>query len=219
LTKILSKPKIKQALDILAEAYPNVECALQFKNNWQLLVAVVLSAQTTDKSVNKITPLLFSNWPMPSDLAAASLDDAREIIKTIGMYNQKAKNIISLATEISEKYDGEVPSDYEALIGLSGVGRKTANVVRSVGFKIPAIAVDTHVFRVSNRIGFCNEDNVLATEKALMQVVPMALWTDTHHRLIWHGRLVCKARRPLCVSCQLNSLCQTVRISGKKKGK
>lgn len=205
--KILTKKEIEEVLDFLTSAYPNAECALDFGSKWELLVAVVLSAQTTDISVNAVTPELFSKWPTPAALAGANPSDVEKVIRTIGMYRTKSNNIVRLAQKLLVEFDGEVPQDFEKLLSLPGVGRKTANVVLSVGFGEQHIAVDTHVFRVSNRIGLCNEDDVLKTELALMKAIPETRWTETHHCLIWHGRKVCHARKPQCETCFLNELC------------
>jgi endonuclease-3 len=209
--RILIKRKVEEVLDLLALAYPDAECALTHRSNWELLVSVVLSAQTTDVSVNKVTPELFRRWPEPEHLAAANPEEVMEVIRKIGMYRTKSANIIRLAQMITEKFGGEVPRDYDALISLPGVGRKTANVVLSVGFGEQRIAVDTHVFRVANRIGLCNEPDVLKTELALMKNIPKNRWSQSHHSLIWHGRRVCHARKPDCENCVLNTLCLYVK--------
>ena len=205
--KVLTKSEIGDVLDFLASAYPDAECALDFRNNWELLLAVALSAQTTDVSVNAVTPELFSRWPDPESLAVANPSDVENVIRTIGMYRTKSKNAVRLAQKLLEEYGGEVPQDFDKLLTLPGVGRKTANVVLSVGFGEQHIAVDTHVFRVANRIGLCAEKDVLNTELALMKAIPKTRWTQAHHCLIWHGRKVCNARKPLCETCVLNELC------------
>ena len=227
----MSKKKVIDILDLLKKEYPEAGCALQHVNVFELIVCVVLSAQTTDASVNRVSPALFAAYPDAKSLAAASQEDVMEIIRTIGMYKTKSKNIISLAKALCEKYDGQVPEDYDALVDLPGVGRKTANVVLSVGFGHQKIAVDTHVFRVSHRIGLATEEssgqeektaqaggkisaknagekNVLATEKELMKILPEDRWTEAHHNLIWHGRNCCTARNPKCGTCPIEHLCQ-----------
>lgn len=204
----LSRKKIIEILDALRQEYPDAECALTHGSVYELLIAVVLSAQTTDKSVNKISPALFAKYPSPAELAAASQEDVMEIIKTIGMYKTKSKNIIALAQKLQEEFGGQVPDDYEALISLPGVGRKTANVVLSVGFGQQRIAVDTHVFRVSNRIGLVAEKDVLKTELGLMKVLPEDRWSEAHHSLIFHGRNCCSARNPKCGECVIADLCR-----------
>lgn len=206
--RILGKNKVKEVLDILDLTYPDAKCALDYENLYQLIVAVALSAQTTDKSVNKVTPKLFERFKTPEELGNAKVDEVIPYIKQIGMYKTKAKNIIGLGKKITEDFSGEVPDNYEDLITLPGVGRKTANVVLSVGYGIPRIAVDTHVFRVSNRIGIVHEENVLKTELALMERIPKKRWSAAHHDLIFHGRNICHARKPKCEICPIINLCQ-----------
>lgn len=201
---------INTILDILEKTYPDAECALQHENVFQLLIAVALSAQTTDKSVNQVTPALFDRYPSPAALAAADPDEVAEYIKRIGMYKTKSKNIVGIARALENDFGGQVPDDYEALVSLPGVGRKTANVVLSVGFGQQRIAVDTHVFRVANRIGLTNEKDVLKTELALMQRIPQERWSRTHHSLIFHGRQCCEARKPKCDLCPLVEYCDYV---------
>lgn len=201
---------INTILDILEKTYPDAECALQHENVYQLLIAVALSAQTTDKSVNQVTPALFARYPSPAALAAADPDEVAEYIKRIGMYKTKSKNIVGIARALENDFGGQVPDDYEALVSLPGVGRKTANVVLSVGFGQQRIAVDTHVFRVANRIGLTNEKDVLKTELALMQRIPQERWSRTHHSLIFHGRQCCEARKPKCDACPLVEYCDYV---------
>lgn len=204
----LTKKHVDEILDKLREEYPEAECALVHKNLYELIIAVVLSAQTTDKSVNRISDKLFEHYPTPYKLAEARQEDVIDIIKTIGMYKTKSKNIIALAKELVSEYDGEVPGDYDELIKLPGVGRKTANVVLSVGFGQQRIAVDTHVFRVTNRIGLVCEKDVLKTELSLMEVLPENRWSEAHHSLIFHGRNCCSARKPKCDECVIKNLCQ-----------
>ena len=207
---MLEKDKIKEVLDKLEEAYPEAECALHHQNVFQLIVAVALSAQTTDKSVNVVTPALFERYPDAEALAAAEAPEVSEYIKRIGMYKTKAKNIVGMAQKLVSDYDGQVPEDYDALVSLPGVGRKTANVVLSVGFGHQRIAVDTHVFRVANRIGLVHEKDVLKTELALMERIPEERWSRTHHSLIFHGRQCCDARKPKCDDCPINILCEYI---------
>lgn len=207
---MLEKDKIKEILDILENTYPEAECALHHQNVFQLIVAVALSAQTTDKSVNVVTPSLFERYPDAEALAAADVEEVSEYIKRIGMYKTKAKNIVGMAQKLVSDYDGQVPEDYDALVSLPGVGRKTANVVLSVGFGHQRIAVDTHVFRVANRIGLVHEKDVLKTELSLMERIPEERWSRTHHSLIFHGRQCCDARKPKCDDCPLNTLCEYV---------
>ena len=199
---------IIKVLDILEDTYPEAECALDHQNVFELLVCVVLSAQTTDKSVNRISPELFSKYPDAKALSDADQADVEEILHSIGMYRTKAKNIISLAKELVIRYHGIVPNTYEELVELPGVGRKTANVVLSVGFGVQRIAVDTHVFRVANRIGLVSEKDVLKTELSLMDCIPEDRWSKTHHSLIFHGRNICDARKPKCKECPIADICQ-----------
>ena len=203
----MERNEIIKVLDILRETYPEAKCALDHVNTFELLVAVCLSAQTTDKSVNKVTPKLFGKYPDAFSLAEARQEDVEELIRTIGMYRTKSRNIINLAKELASKYNGVVPKDYDSLVSLPGVGRKTANVVLSVGFGEQRIAVDTHVFRVANRIGLVKANDVLKTELALMEVIPNDRWSETHHSLIFHGRNVCDARKPRCKECPIKDLC------------
>ena len=202
-----SPEEVTQMLDLLRAEYPEAGCALDHVDTFQLLVAVVMSAQTTDVSVNKVTPQLFEKYPDAQALAEADQDDVIEIIRTIGMYKTKSKNIIKLAQALRDEYGGIVPEDYDALVALPGVGRKTANVVLAEGFGHQKIAVDTHVFRVSNRIGLAAEKDVLKTEYALMDILPEDRWTEAHHLLIFHGRRCCSARKPKCADCVIACLC------------
>ena len=203
----MERNEIIKVLDILRETYPEAKCALDHVNTFELLVAVCLSAQTTDKSVNKVTPKLFGKYPDAFSLAEARQEEVEELIRTIGMYRTKSRNIINLAKELASKYNGVVPKDYDSLVNLPGVGRKTANVVLSVGFGEQRIAVDTHVFRVANRIGLVKANDVLKTELGLMEVIPNDRWSETHHSLIFHGRNVCDARKPRCKECPIKDLC------------
>lgn len=208
----MKKEVIKEILDRLEEAYPEAECALHHRNVFQLIIAVALSAQTTDKSVNQVTPALFEAYPDAFALGNADPEEVAEYIRRIGMYKTKSKNIVKLSKMLAEKYNGEVPDDYDKLVELPGVGRKTANVVLSVGFGHQRIAVDTHVFRVSNRIGIVKETDVLKTELALMKNIPEERWSKTHHSLIFHGRLCCNARKPDCENCPIEDLCKKVGV-------
>lgn len=208
-----------EILDALRKEYPDAECALVHKNVYELIVCVVLSAQTTDVSVNKVSPALFARYPDPESLAEAEQDEVIDIIKTIGMYKTKSGSIINLARALVRDYDGRVPDSYDELIKLPGVGRKTANVVLAVGFGQQRIAVDTHVFRVSARIGLasCEEGfsakdagqkAVLKREEELMETLPEDRWSEAHHSLIFHGRNCCTARNPRCAGCVIEGLCE-----------
>ena len=212
---MIKQDDVSKVLDILEETYPDAECALNHKNVYELIVAVALSAQTTDKSVNQVSPALFERYPDAEALAAAEPSEVEEYIKRIGMYRTKAKNIVAMAQKICCDFGGKVPNDYDSLISLPGVGRKTANVVLAVGFGQQRIAVDTHVFRVANRIGLADEKDVLKTELSLMERVPEERWSRTHHSLIFHGRQCCDARKPKCDSCPVNIYCEYV--CGKKQ--
>lgn len=203
-----SSVNANKILDILEELYPAAQCELNYRTSFQLLIAVVLSAQTTDKKVNEVTKELFSEYPDLDAFLLLSQEDLQNRIKKIGLYKNKSKNLYNLCRMLKEKYGGNVPSTYEELIKLPGVGRKTANVVLSNAFSIPAIAVDTHVFRVSNRIGLVDSPNVLGTECQLMEKIPKERWSMSHHLLIWHGRRVCSARNPDCHKCQVNNYCK-----------
>ena len=207
---MVKKEDINKILDILEETYPQAECALDHQNVYQLIVAVALSAQTTDKSVNQVTPALFEKYPTPYELAVADPEEVAQYIKRIGMYKTKSKNIVGLAKSLVENFGGQVPDDYGALVSLPGVGRKTANVVLSVGFGHQRIAVDSHVFRVANRIGLVHEKDVLKTELALMDRIPEDRWSRTHHSLIFHGRQCCDARKPKCDQCPIVEYCEYV---------
>lgn len=207
---MVESSKIEEILNILESTYPEAECALDHQNVFQLIVAVALSAQTMDKSVNQVTPALFAHYPTAEALAAADPEAVEEDIRRIGMYRTKAKNIVAMARKLCDDFGGEVPCDYDALVSLPGVGRKTANVVLSVGFGQQRIAVDTHVFRVANRIGLTHEKDVLKTELSLMERIPEERWTCTHHSLIFHGRQCCDARKPKCDECPINTYCEYV---------
>ena len=197
----------QRILEILRETYPEAGPELDFTNPYETLVATILAAQCTDKQVNKVTPAVFARWPDPTAMAQAKVEELFPMVKSCG-FRSKAGNIIAACQIIVERYGGEVPSTLEELTALPGVGRKTANVVLSNAFGIPAFAVDTHVFRVSNRLGLATADNVEKTEQQLMEAVPRDTWSIAHHWLIWHGRRICKAQRPLCDQCPLAAECR-----------
>ncbi|MEG1497060.1 MAG: endonuclease III [Clostridiales bacterium] len=207
----MNKKDIKKRNDdilaILAAAYPNAKAALNYKNSYELLVAVLLSAQCTDERVNIVTAVLFKEAPNPYAMVKLGEDNIRNIIKSCGLYKNKAKNIFNLSGILVDKYHGEVPWERENLESLPGIGRKSANVVMNVCFGIPAIAVDTHVFRVSRRLGFSDGKDVLTVEKDLMELIPEEKWGNAHHWLIFHGRKICKAQKPLCDECPLGEIC------------
>lgn len=198
-----------EAIDIMYDMFPDATCELVHKDPFQLLIAVILSAQATDVSVNKATPALFASYPTPEALAQAPIDAIIEKIKTIGLYRNKAKNIKACAAQLLENFEGQVPKTREALMSLPGVGRKTANVVMGDAFGEPAIAVDTHVERVSKRLRICKlSASVTEVETTLMRKVPKHLWVKTHHTMIFFGRYHCLARSPKCAICPLLYLCQ-----------
>lgn len=194
-------------LALLAAAYPDARPALHYKNAFELLVAVLLSAQCTDERVNIVTAELFAKAPTPAAMVELGEDAIREIIKSCGLYKNKAKNIAALSGILVERFGGEVPSDRASLESLPGIGRKSANVVMSVAFGIPALAVDTHVFRVSRRMGFSAGNDVRKVEDDLLALIPEKDWAAAHHWLIFHGRRCCKAQRPLCDGCPVGELC------------
>ena len=200
--------KNEKILAELERLYPDAKPALHFDNPYQLLVAVILSAQCTDVKVNMVTPALFAAYPDAAAMAKATAEEIEPYIKTCGIYRNKAKNLALTARELVSRFGGEVPADHEALTSLPGVGRKTANVVMSCAFGADAIAVDTHVFRVSNRLGLADAPDVLKTEEQLMQVIPRSAWSRAHHWLIYHGRRVCAARKPACETCSLREWCR-----------
>lgn len=204
----MKKENIQKILNALYEAYPNARCELNYKNPFELLIATVLSAQTTDKKVNMVTQKLFEKYKTPMDFIKLSEEELQEYIREIGLYKNKSRNILSLCSTLINEHEGEVPRKKEELIKLAGVGNKTANVVLSNAFNIPAFAVDTHVFRVSNRIGLAHSKNVEDTEKDLMKNVPRDEWIKAHHTLIFHGRKVCSARKPKCEICPVNIYCE-----------
>ena len=191
----------------LNDAYGNIGSGLRFTTPFELLVATILSAQSTDVRVNMVTPALFEKYPTAFEMSTVSEEILAKEINSIGLYRNKSKSIINASKMLVEKYDGNVPADRELLQELPGVGRKTANVVLCNAFHIPAFAVDTHVYRVSQRLGFAKHKNVEGVEKQLMQVIPPELWCDSHHLFIWHGRKIFKAQRPLCNECCVKELC------------
>ncbi|MGO1369567.1 MAG: endonuclease III [Senegalia sp. (in: firmicutes)] len=205
--KKLNKKEIKEVLEILKELYPDAKSELDFTNPFELLISTILSAQSTDKRVNSITKELYKEYKTPSDFLTLSTEELGEKIRSIGFFRNKSKNILRTCEILLEDYNGEVPNTREELMKLPGVGRKTANVVISNVFGKNAIAVDTHVFRVSNRIGIVNAKDVDETEKQLMKNIDEDSWTDAHNWLIFHGRRICKARSPKCSECPLNEYC------------
>jgi endonuclease-3 len=202
------KKYIKTILEILEHTYKDTTTALDYGTPFQLLVSTMLAAQSTDVRVNIVTKDLFRDYPTAKAMREMSLSQLEEYIKTVGLYKAKAKNILATSAILDDQYEGDIPATREELVKLPGVGRKTANVVLSIAKNVPAIAVDTHVFRVSNRIGLAKAKNVLDTEKHLMKNIPQGKWSDAHHWLIWHGRKICKARKPLCGGCPILQYCK-----------
>ena len=216
---MLNKKQIRYCLDIMKEMFPEAECELNHKNPFELVITVLLSAQCTDVLVNKVTQELFKKYQTPEDYLAVSLEELESDIRSIGLYRSKAKNIKKLCRSILEEFNGEVPQTVKELETLAGVGRKTANVVASVAFGVPAIAVDTHVERVSKRLAICRwKDSVNEVEETLKRRIPVDEWSDTHHRMIFFGRYHCKARSPECPNCPLLDLCREGKKQMKKRG-
>lgn len=213
---MLNNTQIRFCLDKMGEMFPDAHCELTHSNPFELVIAVALSAQCTDVLVNKVTKDLFIKYKTPEDYLRVPLEELQNDIRSIGLFRNKAKNIQSLCRLLLDEYDGIVPRDRDELTKLPGVGRKTANVVVSVAYNVPAIAVDTHVERVTKRLGICRwKDSVLEVEKTLMKKVPKEEWSDTHHRLIFFGRYHCKAQNPQCPTCPLLEVCR----EGKKRMK
>jgi endonuclease-3 len=201
------RDRISKILSILHQTYPDAATALHYENPFQLMVATILAAQCTDQRVNKVTARLFKKYRNVEDFARADIKELEEDIKECGLFRNKSRNIIQASRALLEKYGGEVPQEFEELVKLPGVGRKTANVIIANAFGKPAFAVDTHVFRLSRRLGFSDRNDVLGVEKDLMEKIPRDLWIKAHHWLIYHGRKVCRARRPKCGECPLKELC------------
>jgi len=205
----MKKAQVRLILDTIAEMFPDAHCELNHSNPFELTIAVLLSAQCTDETVKKVTVSLFQKYKKPEDYLAVPLEELEQDIRRIGLFRNKAKNIQKLCQMLLDRHGGEVPSTYEDLVELPGVGRKTANVVVSNAFGVPAIAVDTHVERIAKRLGFAlADDSVLAVEKKLMKQIPREEWTQTHHRLIFFGRYHCKAQNPNCEVCPLLDQCR-----------
>ena len=209
--KITKKVK-DEMLAILENTYKDTKSALNFNNPFELLIAVILSAQCTDKRVNVTTARLFAKANTPEAILNMGVENLENEIRDCGLFRNKAKNIIATCHKLCSDYNGQVPSDFDELLKLPGVGRKTANVVSSIAFNRPAIAVDTHVFRVSNRLRLAEGTTPNEVEKGLQKAIPMETWSDAHHWLIWHGRKICRARKPLCGECPLKELCPSVAI-------
>ncbi len=200
--------KVTKIITVLEEMFPKAKAKLDFSNNYQLLVAVILSAQTTDIAVNRVTPAFFAKYPTPEKLAKANPKDVENIIKSIGLFRNKSRHLIAAAKLIETRFNGLIPNTRKDLESLPGVGRKTANVVLANAFGIPTLAVDTHVHRVSIRLGLVNkDDNVYKTEQKLYKIFPQDKWIKLHHQLIFFGRYQCLAKKPKCGSCALFEIC------------
>jgi endonuclease III len=206
---MMKKEQVRHILDTIADMFPDAHCELNHSNPFELTIAVLLSAQCTDEAVNKVTADLFQKYRTPEDYLQVPIEELEQDLRRIGLFRNKAKHIQSLCRIILDKYDGQIPEEHDQLVELPGVGRKTANVVVSTAFGVPAIAVDTHVERVSKRLGLAKAgDSVLEVEKKLMKQVPRDEWTATHHRLIFFGRYHCKAKNPSCLVCPLADVCK-----------
>ncbi|HZD04996.1 MAG TPA: endonuclease III [Longimicrobiales bacterium] len=213
-SKRARKERAAEVYDLLAEEYPEAHCELDFGSPWELAVATILSAQTTDERVNEVTPTLFERYPTPETLAGAPREDVEEVIRTTGFFRNKAKSIIGFSEGLMERHGGEVPRSMEALTALPGVGRKTANVILGNAFGIDeGVVVDTHVKRLANRLAFTREaKSPERIEGDLMELFPRERWTMLSHLLIWHGRRVCHARKPRCEACVASHLCPSSRV-------
>ncbi|MBA8771033.1 endonuclease III [Staphylococcus coagulans] len=206
---MISKKKALEMIDVIDQMFPNAECELVHDNPFELTIAVLLSAQCTDNTVNKVTHSLFQKYHTPEDYLAVDLEELQQDIRSIGLYRNKAKNIQKLSQSLLDQFNGEVPHTHAELESLAGVGRKTANVVMSVAFGEPALAVDTHVERVSKRLGICRwKDNVTEVERRLTSIIPKERWTKSHHQLIFFGRYHCLAKKPKCGVCPLFNDCR-----------
>ena len=199
--------KVALIEEALSAVWPNPKSELEFETPFQLLVATIMAAQATDKKVNQLTPALFRAAPDAESMSRMQVDDIRNLISSINYYNNKAANILAMSRKLVEEFGGEVPASREALESLPGVGRKTANVVLGNAFGIPAMPVDTHVHRVSNRIGLCRTSKPEETEAALVKIIPESKLIDFHHYLLLHGRYTCKAKKPECPVCPIRELC------------
>ena len=204
----MMKTNIKPLLDYLDEILPTAKCELLYTKDYELVIAVMLSAQTTDKSVNAVTPILFKKYPTLDALYNAPLEDIEEIIKPIGLYKNKAKNLIGIVKDLKERFNGVVPSDKEQLMTLPGVGNKTAGVIRAEIFQIPDLPVDTHILRISKRLNLAKKDDEpIDVERKLKKIIPEERWIKSHHQLIHFGRYYCMARSPKCENCKISDMC------------
>lgn len=209
MTNKIPLKNLREILDLLGKTYPDAHCELDYENPFQLLIATILSAQTTDRKVNQVTRKLFKEYPTPQKMLELTPSELGDKIRTIGLFRTKAKNILETCRILSEEYQGEVPSSLPELIRMPGVGRKTASVVLANAFGIPAFPVDTHVLRVAKRLGFTKENDPQKVEKDLTALIPEELWIDSHHQFIFHGRRLCSARKAQCAICPLAIYCPT----------
>jgi endonuclease-3 len=199
--------RVRAVLEMLEELYPDAGCSLNHESAYQLLVATILSAQCTDERVNKVTPGFFKRFPEPASLAEGDPQEVEELIRSTGFFRNKAKSLLGMAQAVAKRHEGEIPADLKALVKLPGVGRKTANVVLGNVFEVPGVVVDTHVGRLSNRLGLVDVKDPVKAEYALMEILPKKVWTKFGHQMIQHGRLVCASRKPKCEICKLLDLC------------
>ncbi|MCH4249805.1 MAG: endonuclease III [Microbacteriaceae bacterium] len=213
-TPLARKRRARKIGRVLAQTYPDARCALDFTTPLQLLEATILSAQCTDARVNLVTPALFRAYPDAEALAAAPARDVEALIRSTGFFRAKAAHLIGMAQAIQDRFGGRVPPRMEDLVTLPGVGRKTANVVLGNAFGVPGLPVDTHVGRLSRRMGLTDQRDPVKVEADLCELFPRAEWTDTSHRLIWHGRTICTARAPKCAACPVRDLCPSARTGG-----
>jgi len=204
----LKRESIDKIFSLLQTQYPNPKTSLKYRNKFTLLIAVLLSAQCTDKNVNNVTKNIFKQHYKPNDYLKLGIKKITKLIKNIGLYNNKAKNIFNLSKQILRKYNGRIPNTFEDLYELPGVGRKTANVVLNEAFQMPTIGVDTHIFRVANRIQLAPGKNPDEVETKLLKIIPKKYIRKAHHQLLLHGRYTCKARKPLCFECIINKFCK-----------
>lgn len=208
----MMKTNISPLLDYLDEMFPSARCELFYSKDYELVIAVMLSAQTTDKSVNAVTPILFNKYPSLEDLNNAPLEDIEEILKPIGLYKNKAKNLKGIVKDLLERFNGKVPSNKDELMTLPGVGNKTAGVIRAEIFQIPDLPVDTHILRISKRLNLAKkEDEPIDVERKLKKLIPEERWIKSHHQLIHFGRYFCTARNPQCENCKISDMCTNKR--------
>lgn len=204
----MERMSVEEILDHIEALYPDAHCELEHRNNYEMAVAVILSAQTTDASVNKVTPALFARYPAISDLAEGDQEEIESLISSLGLHRAKARSIKGFARGVMERFGGEIPSGMEELTSLPGIGRKCANVIQSECFGVPALAVDTHVSRISRRLGLCyQKDDPETIERKLKRKIPRERWSRTHHQMIFFGRYLCHARSPECARCPFTGIC------------